>query len=258
MNIVESVRKAWMVFFITVRYLLSTRRVIATAGLSLIPLVVAGSLALARVASFDILLFQAFMVPLLLQIVLIFVTVVNANALIREEIEDQTLVYFLTRPISKPMISTFKYLGSLAAGLILLVPPVVLAYAITQLYTGDPFGSDLDVLRGFVGATALGIAAYGAFFAFLSVLVRRPLFVGLLFGFLWESIVGSIPGDVPKLSIIHYLRSVLKGVIAVGPNTTYPTDISSGVAAGILIAFTVAILLVTALIFQEMEFRQKA
>ncbi len=245
-------------FFLTVRYLLSTRRVIATAALSLIPLVVAGSLALAHTATFDILLFQIVMVPLFLQIVLIFVTVVNANALIREEIEDQTLVYFLTRPVSKPMVSTFKYLGGLAAGLVLMVPPMILAYAVTQSYTGDPFGSDLDVLGGFVATTILGGAAYGAFFAFLSVLVRRPLAAGLLFGFVWESFVGSLPGDVPKLSIIHYLKSVLKGVIAVGPATTYRTDISASVASGILVAFTIASLLLTALVFQEMEFRQKA
>lgn len=258
MDLRERLRQAWIVFLLTMRYLLSTRRAIATASLSLIPVLVAGSLALARVATFDILLFQVVMVPLLLQVVLIFVTVVNANALLREEIEDQTLVYFLTRPVSKPAVATFKYLGALVAGLVVLVPPLIVAYGITQSYAGIPLGADLDVLGGFLAATVLGTAAYTAFFTFLSILLRRPLWAGLLFGFVWESIVGSIPGDVPRLSIIHYLRSVLKDVIAVGPLATYRTDLSASIAAVVLAAFVIAMLVTTALIFQNMDFRQKA
>ena len=87
---------------LTLQYLLSTRRGLATIALSWIPLLLMGSIALARVASFDILLFQTLMVPLFLQVVLIFVTLVDATALIREEIEDNTLPFLLTRPVSKP------------------------------------------------------------------------------------------------------------------------------------------------------------
>src|SRR5438874_1404724 len=166
------------------------------------------------------------MIPLFLQVVLIFVTLVNATSLIREEIDDNTLPFLLTRPISKPAIATYKYLGYLAAVLILLVPPLVVAYGVTEAYGGLSFTTDLDVLGGFLLVTVLGSAAYGGLFLFISVLVRKPLAVGLLIGFVWESIVGSIPGDVPKLSVIHYLRTILKGTITVSPLAGYRTDLS--------------------------------
>lgn len=254
----EGARKAWIVFSLTLRYLLSTRRGVVTAGLAAVPLLLAGALALARVESFDIGLFQTLMVPLFLQVVLIFVTLVSATALIREEIEDQTLPYLLVRPISKPTISTVKYLGYLVAAVILLLPPLTLAYFVTQGYAGVPLGADADVLMAFLVATILGSAAYGAFFGFLAVLLRKPLAAGLLFGFVWESIVGSIPGDVPMLSIIHYLRSILKGMIPDGPLAGYPTDVSAPIAAVVLIVLSIVMVVLTAVAFQRMEFRQKA
>src|SRR5213594_3784078 len=171
--------------------------------------------AVVRVGGFGIQLFQILLIPLFFQLVLIFVTLVNASTLIRDEIEDNTLPYLLTRPISKPALVLYKYVAYLASALVLLVPPIVLAYGVTELHTESPFSADLDVLWGFLLTTILGSAAYGALFLFVSVLVRRPLAVGLLIGFLWESVVGSIPGDVRKLSVIHYLKSILKDTISV-------------------------------------------
>ncbi len=242
---------------LTVRYLLSTRRGLVTLALSWIPLLLVGSLAVARVASFDILLFQTLMVPLFLQIVLIFVTLVDATALIREEIEDNTLPFLLTRPVSKPTVAVSKYVGYVVAALVLLLPPVVASYAVTEAYAGSGLGTDADVLAGFLAATALAAIAYGALFFFLSVAFRKPLTIGLLIGFVWESIVGSLPGSVPKLSLIYYLRSVLKGTIGVGPLSGFATDVSAPVAAGILLAFSLAMLVLATFLFQSMEFRQK-
>src|SRR5207245_574463 len=129
MDWTESFRKAWVVTGLTFRYLLGTRRVIATALLAVVPIILTVSLAAAR----------------------------------------------------------------------------VVAYGVTEAYGGLGFTTDADVLWGFLAVTILGTAAYGALFLFISVLVRRPLAVGLLIGFVWESVVDSIPGDVPKLSVIHYL-----------------------------------------------------
>jgi hypothetical protein len=56
-------------------------------------------------------------------------------------------------------------------------------------------------------------------------------------GFVWESTVGSLPGDIPKLSVIHYLKSILKETIAVGPLTGYPSDVSAGLAVVVLSVF---------------------
>ena len=240
------------------RYLLSTRRGLATLALSWIPLLLVASLALARVASFDILLYQALMVPVFLQIVLIFVTLVDATSLVREEIDDNTLPYLLTRPISKPELALSKFAGYLVAACALLLPPVLVSYGVTEAYAGTGLGTDADVLAGFLAATVLAVVAYGALFFFLSVALRKPLFVGLLIGFLWENVVCSLPGSVPKLSLIYYLLSVLKRMVSVGPFTGFVTDFSAAIAAGILLVFAVVMVALSAFLFQAMEFRQKA
>jgi ABC-2 type transport system permease protein len=254
----ETLRKGWVVTLLTVRYLLSTRRGLATLALAWTPLLLVAALALARVASFDILLYQGLMVPVFLQIVLIFVTLVDATAIIREEIDDNTLPYLLTRPISKPALAMAKYAGFLVAACALLLPPVLVSYGITEAYAGIGLAADADVLTGFLAATALGVMAYGALFFFLSVVLRKPLFVGLLVGFVWENIVGSLPGSVPKLSLIYYLRSVLKGLVHVGPLTGFPTDVSAPLAATILVAIALVLVVLAVFLFQAMEFRQKA
>src|SRR5207245_2316201 len=129
----------------------------------------------------------------------------------------------------------YKYVGYLVAVLVLVLPPVVVAYGVTEAYGGLGFTADADVLWGFLAVTILGTAAYGALFLFISVLVRRPLAVGLLIGFVWESVVDSIPGDVPQLSVIHYLKTILKDVVAIGPLGGYSSDLSAGPAAGALL-----------------------
>ena len=239
------------------RYLLSTRRGLATLALSWIPLVFVASLALARVASFDILLFQSLMITLFVQIVLVFVTLVDSTALIREEIDDNTLPFLLTRPLSKPSLALSKFAGYLVAGFALLLPPVLVSYGVTEAYAGTGLGTDADVLWGFLAVTALAVLAYGALFFFLSVVLRKPLTVGLLIGFVWENIVGRLPGNVPKLSLIYYLNSVIQGTITISP-VRGPGYISAPLAAGILVAFAVAMVVLATFFFQNMEFRQKA
>src|SRR5690242_987767 len=130
MGLADVARKGWVVFWLTVRYLLTTRRGYATGLLALVPVLLTGSLAVARVPTFNMRLFEALMVPLFFQVVLIFVTLVQATALVREEIEDTTIAYLLTRPISKPAVLVFKYSGYLVSVLLLLVPPVVVSYGI--------------------------------------------------------------------------------------------------------------------------------
>ncbi len=258
MALADGARKGWVVFALTVRYLLTTRRGYATGLLALVPILLTGSLAIARAPNFGVSLFETLMVPLFLQVVLVFVTLVQATALVREEIEDTTIAYLLTRPISKPAVLLFKYVGYLAAVLVVLIPPVTASYVITIAYAGAGYPETIGVLAALLAATALGAAAYGAFFLFLSVLLRRPLAVGLLFGFVWESIVGAIPGSVPKLSLIFYLKSILIGIVPSFPLGGFRTDVSAPLAAGILVGFTVAILVLGVFLFQEMEFAQKA
>ena len=55
---------------------------------------------------------------------------------------------------------------------------------------------------------ALALVAYGAFFALLGVLLRRPVIPGLLFLFGWE-LLANLPGYLPRLTLTAWLRSLI-------------------------------------------------
>jgi ABC-type transport system involved in multi-copper enzyme maturation permease subunit len=55
---------------------------------------------------------------------------------------------------------------------------------------------------------AATLLSYGALFAFLGVLLRRPVIPGLLFLFGWE-LLANLPGYLPRLTLNSYLRSLV-------------------------------------------------
>jgi hypothetical protein len=54
----------------------------------------------------------------------------------------------------------------------------------------------------------LGAVAYGAVFLLLATLLQRPLMVGLVFAFGWESWVPNMPDKFQMVSIMTYLRTL--------------------------------------------------
>jgi hypothetical protein len=59
-----------------------------------------------------------------------------------------------------------------------------------------------------LGAMAMGLVAYGAFFTLMGVLLRRPVIPGLLFLYVWE-LLAHLPGYLPRFTISAYLRSLV-------------------------------------------------
>jgi hypothetical protein len=57
-----------------------------------------------------------------------------------------------------------------------------------------------------IGILPVGALAYGALFLLMATLIDRPLMLGLLYGFGWESWVPSLPGNFKYLSLMAYLR----------------------------------------------------
>ena len=55
---------------------------------------------------------------------------------------------------------------------------------------------------------ALTLVAYGAFFALLGVLLKRPVIPGLLFLYGWE-LLANLPGYLPRFTLTAWLRSLV-------------------------------------------------
>jgi ABC-type transport system involved in multi-copper enzyme maturation permease subunit len=149
------------------------------------------------------LLYVRFLVPVL--------GVFYGTSLIADEVEDKTLTYLFTRPIQRAAVIIGKYLAYLVCTVLLLLPSVVIVFLlVVPLGQGSGIGSLFPTLLTDLGMLVLGLAAYGALFAFVGARLKRPLLVGLLFALGWEPAVLLAPGYLKRLTVAYYLQALVK------------------------------------------------
>jgi len=141
-----------------------------------------------------------------------------------------------------------KYIAYLACTILVVLPSVVIVY-----FVAVPFrdiAATFPLLLTDLGLLALGLAVYGALFAWSGTVLRRPLVAGLVFAFGWEQVALLMPGYLRRLTVAYYLQalvphampsdsiaSVLQAVV---------TDTPSPVACIVWLLFALAVLLVLA------------
>jgi ABC-type transport system involved in multi-copper enzyme maturation permease subunit len=146
------------------------------------------------------LLFIRFIVPVL--------GVFYGTSLIADEVEDKTITYLFSRPSPRGAVLVGKYLAYLACTICVVLPSVVLVWLLVVPMGGSLGASFPDLLKD-LGILALGLAAYGAVFAWVGSVMKRPLLVGLIFVLGWESIVMALPGYLKRLSVAYYLQGLV-------------------------------------------------
>jgi len=147
------------------------------------------------------LLYIRFVVPVL--------GVFYGTALMADEIEDKTITYLFTRPIPRSAVLFGKYLAYMACTLLLVLPSVVVVYFLVVPLGGGSIGGSFPALAADLGMLAAGLAAYGAVFALVGALFRRPLVAGLVFAFGWEPAVMLFPGYLKRLTVGYYLQALV-------------------------------------------------
>jgi ABC-2 type transport system permease protein len=130
------------------------------------------------------------------------------TSLIADEVEDKTITYLFTRPIPKGAVLVGKYLAYLACTFFVVLPSVVIVYLCIVPMRGTLGGSFLDLLKD-LALLAIGLAVYGAVFAFIGARFKRPLLVGLIFIFGWEQAALAFPGYLKKFTVAYYLQAMV-------------------------------------------------
>jgi ABC-type transport system involved in multi-copper enzyme maturation permease subunit len=131
------------------------------------------------------------------------------TSLIADEVDDKTITYLFTRPIPRGAVLVGKYLAYLACTVLIVLPSVMLVYfLVASLGGGSIARGFIDLLKD-LGLIGVGLAAYGAVFAFVGAQMKRPLLVGLIFAFGWETIVVSIPGYLRYFTVQNYLQALV-------------------------------------------------
>jgi ABC-2 type transport system permease protein len=144
-------------------------------------------------------LFVRFIVPVL--------GVFYGTALVADEVEDKTITYLFTRPIQRGAVLMGKYLAYLVCTAFVVLPSVTIVYFMLVPFAEVPasFGSLLKDL----GILAVGLAVYGAVFALIGAVLKRPLVVGLVFAFGWEQMALVMPGYLKRFTLAHYVQALV-------------------------------------------------
>jgi ABC-2 type transport system permease protein len=177
-----------------------------------------------------------------------------------EDVEARTIVFLLTRPVSRSALLAGRYTAYVVALLTITAPAVALSFLLLASAGGwAAFASRAPELLRDVGVVALAICAYGALFTLLGVLLRRPVLPGMLFVFGWE-LLANLPGYLPRVTLAGPLRALVpyrpptEGLLGFVTAGTIPVPW----ALVTLVLVTCGSLVLAGLIFSKREYTGEA
>ena len=129
------------------------------------------------------------------------------TALMADEVEDKTLTYLFTRPVPRGAVLVGKYLAYLVCTCLVVLPSVMLVYFLLVRFA-DIAGTFTQLLTD-LGLLALGLAVYGALFAFVGAFFKRPLVIGLVFITGWEQTAMALPGYMKRFTVAYYVQALV-------------------------------------------------
>lgn len=150
------------------------------------------------------------------------------------EIDDGSIAYLLSKPISRHVIVLSKLVVAVGVSLVLGAVPVVLAGALTARSPGM-------LTPAMALAAAVAVAAYCALFLLLSVLTRNAVMIGLLYAVVWETTVANIIPGAKALSVRQWSLALAQW--AMGPDAARQVGVDAAVGP---VAGLVALVLVCA------------
>ena len=174
----------------------------------------------------------------------IFIPLFLALGLIRDETENGTLHYLLSKPIHRAEFILYRLLGYLLlAGTYILILVLFMALVTSLIAPGDSIVrlSDYPVWLGVGLATILVLAAYGALYNTIGLIAPKyGVYFCIILG-IWEFIMGlftmTLPSaTVPMLSVSHWALQLIDSVVLMAwPDTLQYTQISDafGVESGL-------------------------
>jgi ABC-type transport system involved in multi-copper enzyme maturation permease subunit len=147
------------------------------------------------------LLFLRFIIPVL--------GVFYGTSLVADEVEDKTITYLFTRPIPRGAVVVGKYLAYLAATVLVVLPSVMVLYFLIVPVGGGSLAGAFPALVKDLALLGLGLAVYGALFAWVGSQFKYPLVTGLVFAFVWEQGIMLVPGYLKRFTISYYIQGLV-------------------------------------------------
>jgi ABC-type transport system involved in multi-copper enzyme maturation permease subunit len=179
--------------------------------------------------------------------------------LFRGEVVDRSLHYYFLAPVRREVLVVGKYLSGLIATVALFAFTTVGSMLILYFglfpseSTGYFFGgAGLAHLLTYVGVTVLACIGYGAVFLIVGLFFRNPILPALIF-YGWEWINFLLPPLLKKVSVIHYLQSLVPVPMSEGPFAVLAEPTPAWISVPSLVLFTGIVLFLAGLHIRRME-----
>ena len=118
------------------------------------------------------------------------------------EVASRTLVYHLVRPVSRVTLFLARFLAG-------VIPGVIVAWlflVVIVLVSGTPV--DAKVWISLPVTAVAATLTLGAVYYTLGALFKHGLVIGLVYTFVFETLLTSVPGTMQKLSVMYHVRSL--------------------------------------------------
>jgi ABC-2 type transport system permease protein len=150
--------------------------------------------------------FYRIIIDLYFFIVLPILCLNHFGAMIRDELQEDTMTFLITRPVSRSRVFLIKYIThSLWLQLSLLGNG--LAFGLVGFYLQVP--DVVALISHLIVVQMLAAIAYGALSSLLGLITQKFLVAGVVYGFIVEFGIGQIPTNINVLSISRHMQTLL-------------------------------------------------
>jgi len=181
--------------------------------------------------------------------------------LFRGEIVDRSLHYYFLSAVRREVLVTGKYVSGLITAVILFTSVTVISMLLMFLphfYSASMRfffeGPGLTHLLTYAGITMLACIGYGAFFIVVGLFIRNPIIPALLL-YGWEWLNFLLPPLLKKISVIHYLNSLVPVPISEGPFAVIAEPTPAWISVPGLLIITAIVLIAAGTRIRRMEIR---
>jgi ABC-type transport system involved in multi-copper enzyme maturation permease subunit len=181
--------------------------------------------------------------------------------LFRGEIVDRSLHYYFLSSVRREVLVAGKYISGLVTSVILFGAVTIASmlllffphfFSASARFFSD--GAGLSQLFSYVLITVLACIGYGAFFLVVGLFFRNPIIPALLL-YGWEWINFLLPPLLKKISVIHYLNSLVPVPISEGPFAVVAEPTPAWIAVPGLVIVTALVLILAGTRIRRMEIR---
>ena len=181
--------------------------------------------------------------------------------LFRGDIIDRSLHYYFLSAVRRDVLLVGKYLSGLITSVILFTGLTVVAMLLlyiprfqSQAIRFFLEGQGMIQILTYAGITMLACLGYGAFFLVVGLFIRNPIIPALLL-YGWEWLNFLLPPLLKKVSVIHYLNSLVPVPVSEGPFAVIAEPTPAYIAIPSMLIVVGIVLALSAYRIRHMEIR---